>query len=129
MDEREPRRATRRKQYGAQNGRGQCEHIKEPQENRGVVHRIGAELNSENEEAHRCLVSHLDNPMYVLTVASDERRAGCLVGFATQCSIRPPRWYVGNLEAQPDIRHRGHSRSGSPPRAWGCQYRFGSAFR
>jgi flavin reductase (DIM6/NTAB) family NADH-FMN oxidoreductase RutF len=54
-----------------------------------------SELNSENEEAHRCLVSHLDNPMYVLTVASDEGRAGCLVGFATQCSIRPPRWYVG----------------------------------
>ena len=22
-------------------------------------------------------------------------RAGCLVGFATQCSIHPPRWYVG----------------------------------
>ena len=56
---------------------------------------VGSGLNSENEEAHHCLVSHLDNPMYVLTVTSDDGRAGCLVGFATQCSIRPPRWYVG----------------------------------
>jgi flavin reductase (DIM6/NTAB) family NADH-FMN oxidoreductase RutF len=33
--------------------------------------------------------------MFVVTVATAHRRAGCLVGFATQCSIDPPRWYVG----------------------------------
>jgi flavin reductase (DIM6/NTAB) family NADH-FMN oxidoreductase RutF len=52
-------------------------------------------LSGEDEKAHDCLVSHLDNPMFVVTVASEHGRAGCLVGFATQCSIHPPRWYVG----------------------------------
>jgi flavin reductase (DIM6/NTAB) family NADH-FMN oxidoreductase RutF len=30
--------------------------------------------------------------MFVVTTAVGEDRAGCLVGFATQCSIRPPRF-------------------------------------
>ena len=38
----------------------------------------------------------LDYPMYVVTTAaSDGRTAGCLVGFATQASIDPPRFLVG----------------------------------
>ncbi|MGW6873484.1 flavin reductase family protein [Streptomyces xanthophaeus] len=36
----------------------------------------------------------LDSPMYVVTAASGGRRAGCLVGFASQCSIEPPRFVV-----------------------------------
>lgn len=36
----------------------------------------------------------LDYPMYVVTAAVGEERAGCLVGFATQCSIDPPRFMV-----------------------------------
>ena len=32
--------------------------------------------------------------MMVVTAAADGRRAGCLVGFATQCSIDPPRFAV-----------------------------------
>ncbi|GGR18435.1 flavin reductase family protein [Streptomyces roseolus] len=36
----------------------------------------------------------LDGPMYVVTVASGAERAGCLVGFASQCSIDPPRFVV-----------------------------------
>ncbi|MFJ6756360.1 MULTISPECIES: flavin reductase family protein [unclassified Streptomyces] len=36
----------------------------------------------------------LDGPMYVVTVAAGEERSGCLVGFASQCSIRPPRFVV-----------------------------------
>ncbi|MEV7443822.1 flavin reductase family protein [Streptomyces sp. NPDC091204] len=36
----------------------------------------------------------LDGPMYVVTVAAGGERAGCLVGFASQCSIRPPRFVV-----------------------------------
>ncbi|MET9604846.1 flavin reductase family protein [Streptomyces sp. NPDC006512] len=35
-----------------------------------------------------------DGPMYVVTVASGGERAGCLVGFASQCSIDPPRFVV-----------------------------------
>ncbi|MFC9819925.1 flavin reductase family protein [Streptomyces erythrochromogenes] len=36
----------------------------------------------------------LDYPMYVVTAAAGDRRAGCLVGFASQCSIDPPRFMV-----------------------------------
>ena len=40
------------------------------------------------------LVSELDYPMFIVTVATSGERAGCLVGFATQCSIDPPRFLV-----------------------------------
>jgi len=40
------------------------------------------------------LVGSLDYPMFVVTAADGDRRAGCLVGFATQCSIDPPRILV-----------------------------------
>ena len=51
--------------------------------------------SGDHEEAYQCLVSHLDHPMFILTAASEHQRSGCLVGYATQCSQRPPRWYVG----------------------------------
>ncbi len=37
---------------------------------------------------------NLDNSMYVITATAGGERAGCLVGFATQCSVHPPRWLV-----------------------------------
>ena len=40
------------------------------------------------------LVAALDYPMFIVTVAGRGERAGCLVGFATQCSIDPPRFLV-----------------------------------
>ena len=36
----------------------------------------------------------LDYPMLIVTTAAGGERAGCLVGFATQCSIDPPRFLV-----------------------------------
>jgi flavin reductase (DIM6/NTAB) family NADH-FMN oxidoreductase RutF len=45
------------------------------------------------EEVHR-LVSDLDYPMFIVTATDGEERSGCLVGFATQCSIDPPRFLV-----------------------------------
>ena len=36
----------------------------------------------------------LDGPMYVVTAAAARERAGCLVGFAGQCSIEPERHMV-----------------------------------
>ena len=41
-------------------------------------------------------VGELDYPMYVLTLDGGESfgRSGCLIGFATQCSIAPPRFLV-----------------------------------
>ncbi|MEV0537229.1 flavin reductase family protein [Kitasatospora sp. NPDC050463] len=39
-------------------------------------------------------VALLEYPVYVVTAAVGDERAGCLVGFAGQCSIRPPRFTV-----------------------------------
>ncbi|MGN6258420.1 MAG: flavin reductase family protein [Solirubrobacterales bacterium] len=40
------------------------------------------------------LVGGLDYPMFIVTTRADGEMAGCLVGFATQCSIDPPRFLV-----------------------------------
>lgn len=40
-------------------------------------------------------VDVLDYPMFVVTVQADGESGGCLVGFATQASIDPPRFLVG----------------------------------
>lgn len=41
------------------------------------------------------LVGDLDYPMFIVTTRSEAgERAGCLVGFLTQCSIDPPRVLV-----------------------------------
>ena len=45
------------------------------------------------------VVADLDYPMTVVTCAAGERRAGCLVGFVSQCSIDPPRVTVWISEA------------------------------
>ncbi len=45
-------------------------------------------------EAFGALTAALDYPMFVVTTAAGGRRAGCLVGFATQCSIDPARFLV-----------------------------------
>jgi flavin reductase (DIM6/NTAB) family NADH-FMN oxidoreductase RutF len=40
------------------------------------------------------LVAAADPPLYVVTTVAAEERAGCVVGFATQASIDPPRFLV-----------------------------------
>jgi flavin reductase (DIM6/NTAB) family NADH-FMN oxidoreductase RutF len=46
----------------------------------------------DGERALQRLAAGTDTPMVIVTAAApDGRRAGCLVGFSTQCSIRPPR--------------------------------------
>ncbi len=40
------------------------------------------------------LAGELDYPMMIVTAVAGGERAGCLVGFATQCSIDPPRFAV-----------------------------------
>lgn len=40
------------------------------------------------------LVSGIDYPMFIVTAAAGDERDGCLVGFATQASIDPPRLVV-----------------------------------
>jgi len=41
------------------------------------------------------LMAQLDYSLFVVTVAVGEERSGCLVGFASQVSIHPPRFLVG----------------------------------
>jgi flavin reductase (DIM6/NTAB) family NADH-FMN oxidoreductase RutF len=38
------------------------------------------------------LVSHLDYSLFIVTAAHRAERAGCLIGFASQVSIHPPRF-------------------------------------
>jgi flavin reductase (DIM6/NTAB) family NADH-FMN oxidoreductase RutF len=40
------------------------------------------------------LFARLDYPMFIVTLAVEGERGGCLVGFTTQCSIDPPRFLV-----------------------------------
>jgi flavin reductase (DIM6/NTAB) family NADH-FMN oxidoreductase RutF len=40
------------------------------------------------------LVGELDYPMFIATTRAGGEMAGCLVGFATQCSIDPPRFLI-----------------------------------
>jgi flavin reductase (DIM6/NTAB) family NADH-FMN oxidoreductase RutF len=47
------------------------------------------------EETFQRLVAQLDYPMFIATVAAGGELSGCLIGFATQCSIDPPRFLAG----------------------------------
>ena len=40
------------------------------------------------------LTGDLDYPMVIVTAAAHGERSGCLVGFHTQCSIKPMQWAV-----------------------------------
>ena len=40
------------------------------------------------------LLDDLDYPLLIVTAADGETRAGCLVGFSTQCSLEPVRFLV-----------------------------------
>ncbi|MFE2537975.1 flavin reductase family protein [Streptomyces sp. NPDC059371] len=51
----------------------------------------------------------LDYPMYVVTAEADGERAGCLVGFASQCSIRPVRFMVWLSKANRTYRVAEHA--------------------
>jgi flavin reductase (DIM6/NTAB) family NADH-FMN oxidoreductase RutF len=45
-------------------------------------------------QAFETIMAGVDTPAYVVTTAAAGERAGCLVCFATQCSIDPPRFGV-----------------------------------
>jgi flavin reductase (DIM6/NTAB) family NADH-FMN oxidoreductase RutF len=47
------------------------------------------------DESFDQLVDLLDNTMFVVTTEADGEPSGCLVGFATQASIHPPRFLAG----------------------------------
>ena len=49
---------------------------------------------SAEAQAFQAIVADLDGPAYVVTTAAGVERDGCLVGFASQISIEPPRFGV-----------------------------------
>lgn len=51
-----------------------------------------------DDESFQRLVAMLDYTMFVVTTAADGHASGCLVGFATQASLQPPRFLVGVSE-------------------------------
>ncbi|MGW8765887.1 flavin reductase family protein [Streptomyces sp. NPDC055815] len=51
----------------------------------------------------------LDHPMYVVTATAEGERGGCLVGFASQCSIDPPRFVVWLSTANHTYRIARHA--------------------
>ena len=53
-----------------------------------------AEVEPAVEAALDSFVDELDYPMFIVTAAAAGRRGGCLIGFAAQCSIDPPRFMV-----------------------------------
>jgi flavin reductase (DIM6/NTAB) family NADH-FMN oxidoreductase RutF len=59
---------------------------------------------SEAEELFNELTGEIDYSMLIVTAATAGERAGCLVGFATQCSIDPPGFLVCLSEKNRTLR-------------------------
>jgi flavin reductase (DIM6/NTAB) family NADH-FMN oxidoreductase RutF len=52
-------------------------------------------MDDAHDRAFDKVMGELDYPMFVVTTRAGDRLAGCLVGFASQTSIDPPRFLVG----------------------------------
>ena len=50
-----------------------------------------ADASTENFES---IMASIETPSYVVTTAADGETAGCLVAFATRCSVDPPRFGI-----------------------------------
>jgi flavin reductase (DIM6/NTAB) family NADH-FMN oxidoreductase RutF len=61
------------------------------------------------ERAFHELTGQLDYSMLIVTTAAGGQRAGCLVGFSTQCSVDPPRYLVCLSERNRTLRVAEHS--------------------
>jgi flavin reductase (DIM6/NTAB) family NADH-FMN oxidoreductase RutF len=51
------------------------------------------------------LVGNLEYPMFIVTARAGDEPLGCLIGFATQTSIDPPRFAVGLSHNNRTFRH------------------------
>lgn len=60
-------------------------------------------------EQFDAFVDDLDYPVFVVTTTDGAERAGCLVGFTTQTSIRPPRFLVCLSRANRTYRVAGRA--------------------
>jgi flavin reductase (DIM6/NTAB) family NADH-FMN oxidoreductase RutF len=59
---------------------------------------------TEAEEIFNELAAEIDYSMLIVTTAGAGEQAGCLVGFATQCSVHPPRFLVCLSEKNRTLR-------------------------
>ena len=62
---------------------------------------------SDDAAAFNALVGQLEYSMFIVTARAGDERLGCLIGFATQTSIDPPRFLVCLSHANRTYR-RGH---------------------
>ena len=60
-------------------------------------------------DAFDSIMRSLDAPMVVVTTATEHERAGCLVGFHSQCSIEPVRYAVWLSKANHTCRVALHA--------------------
>lgn len=52
-------------------------------------------MSESGSGSFEALVARLDYPMFLVTTRAGDDTAGCLVGFASQTSINPPRFMIG----------------------------------
>ncbi len=64
---------------------------------------------SDEGRAFDTLMAGSDPAMAIVTTASDNERAGCLIGFHAQCSIEPPRYAVWLSKANHTLRVAVHA--------------------
>ena len=57
------------------------------------------------------IVGSLEYPMFIVTARAGEEALGCLVGFATQMSIDPPRFLIGLSHTNRTFRRGGDSQT------------------
>jgi len=55
------------------------------------------------------LVGDLEYPMFIVTARAGDEPLGCLIGFATQLSIDPPRFLIGLSHKNRTFRRGGDS--------------------
>ena len=58
----------------------------------------------DTERVFNELTGEIDYSMLIVTTSAGTERAGCLVGFATQCSVDPPRYLVCLSEKNRTLR-------------------------
>ncbi len=61
---------------------------------RPAVEEAAPEETDESAQRFHGLMADLDYPMLIVTATDGQQLSGCLVGFAAQCSIDPPRFTV-----------------------------------
>jgi flavin reductase (DIM6/NTAB) family NADH-FMN oxidoreductase RutF len=71
----------------------------------------GGAGDTPDTEAFDAILADAQSPYYVVTTAVEGERAGCLVGYASQCSIEPPRFATWLSKVNRTYRVAGAART------------------